>query len=201
MKYKAALMGIVLLFYLAVAMGTTWPLATHLTTHLPGKSDDKLVHYWNGWWIEQALYTHQSPYYTPYLFYPNGLSLVYHNFAWQNIVEWLILKPFVGGIAAYNLSLLVNLALCGLAAFLLIRYLAENSWAALAGGLIYQCWPFRLFQLDHPNPDKPEPKRWSSFLNWPLALQLKLKSLLFVPRFDCKGTKRRLVSVERTKTL
>jgi hypothetical protein len=88
---------------------------------------------------------------TSHLFHPAGISLAYHNFAWLNIVAWLVLRPWVGGFAAYNLSLLANLALCGFAAFVLTRDLTGDGRAAFLAGLIYQCWPFRLSQLDHPN--------------------------------------------------
>ena len=142
---------LVLLAYAGVAVGTTWPLVTHVTTHLPGGTSDTLVHYWNGWWIWRAVVTGLMPFHTPYLFYPTGISLAYHNFAWLNIAAWLVLRPVVGGVVAYNLSLLANLALCGYAAFLLTRDLTGDGRAAFLAGLIYQCWPFRMAQLDHPN--------------------------------------------------
>ncbi len=141
----------ILSLYFAVAIGMTWPLARRLTTHLPGGSQDTLVHYWNGWWVKQALQAGQSPYQTDYLYHSQGLSLVYHNFAWFSIVTWLALAPLTGGFAAYNLSVLINLALCGLGAFLLAYELTGDRRAAFLAGLIYQCWPFRLYQLDHPN--------------------------------------------------
>ena len=142
---------VVLLAYVVVAVGTTWPLAARINTHLPGGTSDALVHYWNGWWTGRALATGQTPFYTSRLFHPAGISLVYHNFAWPNIVAWLVLQPWVGGFAAYNLPLLANLSLCGLAAFLLTRDLIGDGRVAFLAGLIYQCWPFRMGQLDHPN--------------------------------------------------
>jgi len=142
---------IVLLAYASVAVGTTWPLAARITTHLPGGTADTLVHYWNGWWVWRALTTGQSPLHTSYLFHPAGISLVYHNFAWLNIAAWLVLKSWVGEFATYNLALLAHLALCGWAVFLLARDLTGDGRAAFLAGLIYQCWPFRLSQLDHPN--------------------------------------------------
>jgi hypothetical protein len=142
---------VVLLAYVGVAVGTTWPLAARVATQLPGGTSDTLVHYWNGWWIWWASITGRMPLYTSYLFYPAGISLAYHNFAWLNIAAWLLLRPWVGGFAAYNLSLLINLALCGLAAFVLTRDLTGDGRAAFLAGLIYQCWPARLSQLDHPN--------------------------------------------------
>jgi hypothetical protein len=112
---------------------------------------DTYVHYWNGWWVRQALREGQSPFHTDYLFYPQGLSLVYHNFAWLSILGWLVLQPIVGGFAAYNLTFLLSLALCGWAAFLLASELIGDRRVAILCGLIYQCWPLRLAQLDHPN--------------------------------------------------
>lgn len=137
--------------YVAVAVVTTYPLILRIATQLPGGTTDTLVHYWNGWWVRQALRTGQSPFYTPYLFHPSGLSLVYHNFAWLNICGWLALEPLVGGLSAYNLVIVIGLGLCGWAAFLLADELTDHGWAAFLCGLIYQCWPYRMAQLDHPN--------------------------------------------------
>lgn len=148
---KAFLNLIVLLAYAGVAVGMTWPITGRLSTHLPGHTTDTLVHYWNGWWAQQALSHGQSPFHTEYLFHPQGLSLVYHNFAWLNILGWTLLELLIGGFAAYNIVLLLNLALCGLTAFLLVSDLTGDKRAALLAGLIYQNWPYRLSQLDHPN--------------------------------------------------
>jgi hypothetical protein len=142
---------VVLVTYAGVAVGTTWPLVARMTTQLPGPTSDTLVHYGNGWWVWWSSMNGQAVLRTSHLFYPAGISLAYHNFAWLNIVPWLVLRSWVGGFAAYNLSLLANLALCGFAAFLLSRDLTGDGRAAFLAGLIYQCWPFRLSQLDHPN--------------------------------------------------
>jgi hypothetical protein len=138
------------LAYLAIAVCTTWPLVARLTTHLPD-GEDTLAHYWNGWWVWQAMREGRSPYYTPYLFYPAGISLVYKNLAWLHILPWLALRPLTGGIAAYNLTFLLHLALCGFAAFALAYELTGDGRAAFLAGLIYQCWPYRMTQPSHPN--------------------------------------------------
>ena len=142
---------LVLVFFFGIAVATTWPLALRITTHLAGGTLDTLVHYWNGWWVRESLTTGQTPFRTSLIFYPEGVSLAYHNFAWINIAAWLLAQPVIGGYAAYNLAVLVNLAMCGFAAFLLARDLTQDTRAALLAGLVYQCWPYRLHQLDHPN--------------------------------------------------
>jgi hypothetical protein len=148
---KAARHFAVFAGYALLATAMTWPLALRLQSHLPGRSTDTLVHYWNGWWVGHALRTGQSPFSTSLLYYPIGLRLGYHNFAWVNILAWLPLQHWVGGIAAYNLTVLASLAACGYAGFLLCREVTSSDRAALVGGLIYLCWPYRLYQLDHPN--------------------------------------------------
>lgn len=137
------------IFFL-IAIGLTWPLAANLQSHLPAGSDS-IVHYWNSWWVGQALSNGQSPYETNLFFAPNGLSLVYHNFAWIHILGSLVLAPIAGSAVAYNLILLINLALCGFFAAVLVHHLTRQQTVAFIAGLIYIAWPYRLTQPDHPN--------------------------------------------------
>ncbi len=137
--------------YLVLACLITWPLITHFQTHLPGSSDDAYMHFWNGWWVQQALHNGQSPFFTKLIFYPDGVNLVTHNFAWFNVLPWLLLEPLLGMIPAYNVTILLNLVLSGFTTYLLARALIKNGRYAFIAGLISIAWPFRLSQLDHPN--------------------------------------------------
>jgi hypothetical protein len=133
-----------------LAVLLTWPLTARLATHLP-TGTDTLSHYWNNWATLEALRSGHSPYFTPYLFYPTGVSTVYKNYAWLHILAWLALRPLVGGIAAYNVAFLAGLALCGCAAFVLVRELTGDWRAGFVAGVIYQGWPYRMTQPSHPN--------------------------------------------------
>ena len=137
--------------YFAIACLITWPLFRKLGTHLVGRTSDAMVHYWNGWWVQQSLSLGQSPFQTSYLSFPEGVSLVTHNIAWLNILPWLLLEPLIGGVWAYNLIVLFSLTLCGLAMYLLADELLHNRQVAFIAGLIYMAWPYRQSQLDHPN--------------------------------------------------
>lgn len=139
------------LAYGVVTALVSWPLITELGTALPGNSTDILVHYWNGWWVGEALETPRSPFHTDYIFYPDGVSLIYHNIAWLNVVPWLLLRNVLDGIVAFNVVILVNLFLCGVAAFLLVYVLTGQRLAAFLAGIVYLAWPYRVTQLDHPN--------------------------------------------------
>ena len=137
--------------YAGLALLITWPLTANLTQVLPGVSEDTLLHYWNGWATKQALSQGQSPFFTNLLFHPQGVSLITHNMAWFQIGPWLLLERFLNSTAAYNVTLLFNLILCGIAAFILVYKLTGDRKPAFLAGLIYMAWPFRMSQLDHPN--------------------------------------------------
>ncbi|MGD2104595.1 MAG: hypothetical protein PVJ55_05705, partial [Anaerolineae bacterium] len=128
----------------------TQPLAALRQTHLI-RSRDTMVHYWNGWWAKEALAKGLPPFHTRYIFYPEGVSLVYQNIAWLNVAAWLALQLVMGGLAAYNTTLLVYLALCGFTAFLLTRYLTRSTLAAALAAVVYQNWPARLTRMNFPN--------------------------------------------------
>jgi hypothetical protein len=137
--------------YIILTLVMTWPLVGQLNTHLPGPGDDLLVHYWNGWWVKRVLTQGGDLFRTDLLFYPTGVSLLYHNISWYNIALWLPLEPLVGGIAAFNLVYLLNLFLCAVGMYILARYLTRSTGGAFIAGLVYAFWPYRLFEIDHPN--------------------------------------------------
>ena len=137
-------------FYLLLAGVLTWPLLKQINNFLPDGTDT-LLHYWNDWWVWEAFTSGESPYFTPYLFHPNGLSMVYNNFALVHILGFGVLRPFFGQVAAYNLVYLVNLALCGVSAYWLAKTLTGDSGVAFVAGIIYQAWPHRMTQPSHPN--------------------------------------------------
>lgn len=150
-KRTAFLYGGALLVYAALAVVMTWPVVARLGTHLVGDGDDMWVHYWNGWWIKRVLEQGGSPYHTDLLFHSDGVSLLYHNFGWVNILLWLGLEPLVGGVAGYNLVYLIHIPLCGLAMFALVRKLTKSYSVAFLGGLIFAFWPYRMLDANHPN--------------------------------------------------
>jgi hypothetical protein len=133
-----------------MAIVMTQPLAALRDTHLI-TSRDTMAHYWNGWWAKEALTEGLPFFHTSQLFYPQGVSLVYQNIAWLNVAAWLALQLVMGGLAAYNTTLLVYLALCGFVAFLLTRYLTRSTLAAALAAVVYQNWPARLTRMNFPN--------------------------------------------------
>ncbi len=142
--------GAAFLGFAVLALVFTYPLVLQLGTHLGGAGDDPWIFYWNNWWTRQALKEGASLYWTPYLYYPQGASLVYHSFSWTNSLLALPIERFVGSIAAYNLVLIFGYAFSGWGTYMLVVYLTGRRGAAFAAGLALAFSPYRITQASHP---------------------------------------------------
>ncbi len=129
----------------------TWPVLNRLPTHLAGGRDDLWVHQWTFWWIRQALREGFNPFYTPFMYFPEGVSLTSHNIAWFNIALWLPLQAIFGQIIAYNLVFLVVIVLNGFCMYLFAYTVTKSRVGAFLAGLIFGFWPYTLSHYDHAN--------------------------------------------------
>ena len=127
------------------AMGVVWsfPLAWHLSTHLPGAGlGDNADFLWNFWWMRIALASGVSFFHTTYLFAPAGADLTLHTHT--------ALPAFVGAtvlgrlpvVTAQNLTVLSSLALNGFCAYLLAWRFARDYGAALVAGIVFGGSPY-----------------------------------------------------------
>lgn len=145
MNRKAAGIGVSLLIfaaYLITALIITYPLITVLPTHYAGHPfGDSYEYARHSWWITHALQTGQPLFEDPLLAYPDGLSGWYlWTIPLQSFPTWLF--AFVLPLPlAFNLSLLLTLALNGWSMCWLIRRLTRNLPAALIAGLIFLAYP------------------------------------------------------------
>ena len=134
--------GAVLLFYLELALVITYPLVTVLGTRFAGHPfSDSYELARHIWWLAHALQTGQPLFETPLLAYPDGLSgallWAYPLQSWPAALFALALAlP-----AAFNLSLLLTLALNGWAVWLLARTLTGDDLAGLVAGTIFLAYP------------------------------------------------------------
>jgi hypothetical protein len=122
-----------------------------LSTYLAGGRDDLWVHQWTFWWIRQALKEGLNPFLTPYLYFPEGVSLTSHNIAWFNIALWLPLQALFGRITAYNLVFLIAIMLNGFCMFLFAYTVTKSRLGAFIAGLVFGFWPYTLSHYDHAN--------------------------------------------------
>ena len=129
----------------------TYPLVLRISSHLAGSGDDMWLFQWNNWWLRKVLLEGLDPYFTTFLFYPHGASLVYHNFSWLNSAIWLMLEPVAGPVGAYNVTFLLTFILSGYATYALVRDLTKSQAAAFVAGLVFAFSPYHLSHFNHPN--------------------------------------------------
>lgn len=128
--------------YAVVAALITWPLVTQITTHAAGAgyadSDEIIRH---GWWIKEAIQHGQNPFKQSLLAYPNGFT---STLMWATPLRFgptALLAFVVPPLAAFNLVVLITLALNGWAAYRLGLDLSGRPLAALLGGLVFLAFP------------------------------------------------------------
>ncbi|RLC75624.1 MAG: hypothetical protein DRI81_11700 [Chloroflexi bacterium] len=141
-----AMLGI----YCALTIAMTWPLPAQMSTHLAGDDVDVLINPWADWWTQKALTEGLDFYHTDYLFYPHGVSLVFHSFSHVNTAISLLLTPLIGHFAAYNLAILLTYAVSGFGMYLLANHLTGCRPAAFVAGVVFAFPPYHLFQSSHP---------------------------------------------------
>ena len=137
--------------YIGSTVIMTWPIAGQLGTHIPFTDGDAWVHLWTFHWVKESLLNGQSPFFTDLLYFPNGVSLYFHNIAWVNIAFWLPLQALVGEATAYSVVFLGVFTFNGIATYLLARELMDSKAAAFVAGLIVAYWPYTLAHHNHPN--------------------------------------------------
>ena len=132
--------------YAFIVVLMTWPSSLHLSHRLIGNNMDDWIFYWNNWWLERAIVEGHDWFFTPYLFYPQGTSLVAHSNSFLNSLLAFAIKPLVGPVAAYNLVLLFGLWIGAVGMFLLVHDLTHYRPAAFLAGFIFAFAPYHLTQ-------------------------------------------------------
>ena len=140
----AATRAVVLVAYSAFACLLTWPLPLYLRTHLLGSTGgDTGVYIWNLWIFRHELLRHaRLPFSTDHVFaYSGGSDFALHNYTPVASVLGLPLIGPLGVVGAYNVVMIVFIALAGIAAYLLARYVGLSRWAAAACGALFAASP------------------------------------------------------------
>ncbi|MBK8048211.1 MAG: hypothetical protein IPK16_14465 [Anaerolineales bacterium] len=141
-----------LLIYALASILMTWPLTARLGLEIPSDTgSDFWVHEWTLWWLKQAIFTGQNPYFTDLLAHPTGVSLTSHNIAWFNFALWFPLEGVIGANAAHSITYLVMFTFNAYAMYL-FAYQQTRSWAgALIAGFVFGFFPYTLSGAGHLN--------------------------------------------------
>lgn len=140
-----------LLVAVACSIVLTWPLAANA-------SDDVLgaIYHWDAYTnamimgsrVDAVLGRGPLSIYDDYYFAPLPHSIVFNE---NHFGLSLIFAPFYlisgNGLLAYNITLLVSLALSAFFTYLLVRHLTGSSWAGLIAGVAFAFCPYVFYEL------------------------------------------------------
>jgi hypothetical protein len=124
--------------YLVLFCALTYPLIASFSTRFFTNSGDGLQNVWNLWWTNRALTVlHTSPWFTPYLHYPSGVSLIGHTLNPFNGLLAVALLPFMTLIQAHNVIVVLSFVMGGVGAFWLCHTVCRQYWPSVTGGAVF----------------------------------------------------------------
>ena len=136
----------VIAFLVCLSLGFVFTLPGSLSpaSTLLGYPGDNFQHAWFLWHFARAVRHAQNPFYTDLLFYPHRVNLAWSTTDPVASTLALPLSLAAGAVIAYNLSIVLQLALSAFFARLLCLRISRNEIAALFGGVIFGFSPFFL---------------------------------------------------------
>jgi hypothetical protein len=137
-KFRLQLAVISLFILLTVIF--TYPVAFSADA-VPGHGDVSF-YLWDIWWFKMAAASFSSPFWTPYLFHPSGLSLAFSTITPLNGIISVPLQFIFGLIITYNILWLFSFFLAGYGTFLLVHYFTNDNYASFISGLIFMFSPY-----------------------------------------------------------
>lgn len=143
--------ALALLFFTILGLALTWPLATRLTSDLPGGAhkdglEDAYQNVWNLWWTVEALKRPTNLWVSDRFFHPEQPNLFYHTLSPVNTLLAAPVTALWGPIAGFNAVALLSFSLGGLGMWLLARERA-GAGPALLAGIVYVASPFHMAAL------------------------------------------------------
>ncbi len=123
-----------------VGIALTYPLVLHpTTTVLDDGTLDAYQFLWNVWWMRESLVElHTNPFFTRYLYYPQGIGLLFHTLSASLGLATVPLQLVLPGglVTAHNVLVVASPALLVVTTALLALEVTGDRWAALAAGLM-----------------------------------------------------------------
>jgi len=138
----------VLLFYTALTILFTYPLAFHLRDSVLGGKGDNLYFAWLTGWYEHAIFGGGGhPFFSEWMNFPAGWNLSTTDTALAAVLPGSFFSQFFGPIAGYNLAMMLTFILSGWAMYIWIRHITRSEAAGLLAGTIFAFLPFHMAKL------------------------------------------------------
>ena len=138
----------VLLLFLALTLGMTWPLALNLSQAVPGPPWDNFVWLYDLWYLRHSVVDlGELPHLNATIFYPSGYDM---SLSETMLANKALIAPFLfwgNEVLAYNMLLLLSFVLTGYTTYLLVVYLTDNAYAGVVAGAIFAFCPYRFHAM------------------------------------------------------
>ena len=138
----------VVLFYSALAVAFTWPLAAALSTRLVAHFDPPF----SAWRLARVVHnvSQGRPLFDGEIFWPARQTLAYSDaMLGQAVLAWPLLAAGLTPLAVLNVLTLAGVAGSAMGAYVLARRLSGHTGGALVAGLIFAFAPYRRDHLQH----------------------------------------------------
>src|SRR5262245_4760572 len=136
--------------FVALAVVKTFPLVTHVGTHLPGDLGDPLFNAWVLAWDVHALGGDLGRFFDANIGFPVELSLAFSDHLLGVLpIAGPVLRLTGNPLAAYTTLFILSFALSGFAAFGFALYWTGAFWPSLVAGVLYGFAPWRFGQISH----------------------------------------------------
>ena len=104
---------------------------------VPVNSGDVWITFWNAWYFKSLVAGQADFYFTNLLFYPDGLSLVYHNFTVPHMIVLAALQLVMPASNAFNVTYLLVIVSVTVAPYVYLNFLFKDKWVGLFGAIIF----------------------------------------------------------------
>ncbi|MCY4060810.1 MAG: glycosyltransferase family 39 protein [Chloroflexi bacterium] len=116
-----------------------------------GQDGDALTEIWDTWYGKLFLSGQADRFFSDRIFYPRGVSLVYHPLNLPYIVVINALQTIMPVSNAFSLAYMLIIFSSTLAAYVYLRWLMEDKWIALLGAIVFGFSPHVIGHPNHPN--------------------------------------------------
>ena len=143
-----------LVYFSFFSLLMTWPLALRMRDSVVGEIGDNiyfifLIRWYQKAWLELGI----SPFFHPWLNYPQGWNLASTDTSLATTLFGLPASLIAGPTFGYNFAMLVTFVLSGWAMYVWVSRLTGSPAAGLVAGTIYAFLPYRMahFLIGHMN--------------------------------------------------
>ena len=132
-------------YFTVLTIIMTYPLVFRMGEIIGNAGGDGTYFVWLVRWYQKALFELRiSPFFNPYLNYPQGWNLATTDITPAMVALALPGSLLFGPTWGYNFSMLLSFILSGWGMYLWLKALTKNDWAGLVAGTIFAFIPFRM---------------------------------------------------------